>query len=266
MPCPNNAAWCPGPAGSGRKCLKCERGTGTVLPSTLPGQPARLGAPAPVVPERVKPPVPIKPPKLVAKPALGEAASEVAAAAPGGYKFYRGDTRPPQELRNGFTAWASLSAEQARTLLKRFMGTRDSVDLPRQAKGLQDAINGSNAAMSLIDLVRQVKIEKNRSTVHISTDLTEECGGYADGYIYEMTFPSLNTLTTRNVLTSNPPSLECTSPINPLVVLDGDTIDASQTLAISSRGDEVSFLTPIPYACITRYKAPRSSVWQAMPT
>jgi hypothetical protein len=36
-------------------------------------------------------------------------------------------------------------------------------------------------------------------------------------------------------------------------------------IALSSKGNEVSFLTTIPYSNIKRYKTAKSTTWTAMP-
>jgi hypothetical protein len=65
--------------------------------------------------------------------------------------------------------------------------------------------------------------------------------------------------------TENPTSLECNSHFNTLVVADDKTLSDSAMIALSSKGNEVSFLTTIPYANIKRYKMAKSTTWTAMP-
>jgi hypothetical protein len=181
------------------------------------------------------------------------------------YTFYRGDSREPKDLRDGFQAWVPLSVVQARDLIRRFSGMQAlKVNLPALKKDLQDTLNKGDK-YTMIDLVRMIKQEKNRTTIHISTDLTEDCGGYSSGYIYEIVFDDVVCFDKGGRCTEHPKSLECNSHFNSLVVADDKVLTESNMIALSSKGDEVSFLTTIPYANIKRYKTPKSTIWNAMP-
>lgn len=181
------------------------------------------------------------------------------------YTFYRGDSREPKDLRDGFQAWVPLTVVQARDLIRRFSGMQAlKVNLPVLKKDLQDTLNKGDK-YTMIDLVRMIKQEKNRTTIHISTDLTEDCGGYSSGYIYEIVFDGVVYFDKGGRCTENPKSLECNSHFNSLVVADDKVLTESNMIALSSKGDEVSFLTTISYANIKRYKTPKSTTWNAMP-
>jgi hypothetical protein len=110
----------------------------------------------------------------------------------------------------------------------------------------------------MLDLVRMVKLEKNRTTIHTSTDLTEDCGGYSSGYIYEIVFADVVYFDKSGRCTEKPDSLECTSHFNTFLVADDKVLSDSNMIALSSKGNEVSFLTTIPYANIKRYKGRRA--------
>lgn len=181
------------------------------------------------------------------------------------YKFYRGDSREPKDLKDGFQAWVPLSPQQARDLVRRFSGMQGlKLTLPALKKDLQETLNKGDK-FNMLDLVRMIKQEKNRTTVHISTDLTEDCGGYSSGYIYEIVFDDLVYFENGGRCTEKPDSLECTSHFKTLVVADDKTLSDSGMIALSSKGDEVSFLTTIPYKNIKRYKTPKSTTWTNMP-
>ena len=181
------------------------------------------------------------------------------------YTFYRGDSRQPKDLRDGFQAWVPLSVVQARDLIRRFSGMQAlKVTLPALKKDLQDTLN-KGEKWTMLDLMRMIKLEKNRTTIHISTDLTEDCGGYSSGFIYEIVFDDLVYFDKGGKCTENPTSLECNSHFNTLVVADDKTLSDSAMIALSSKGNEVSFLTTIPYANIKRYKMAKSTTWTAMP-
>ena len=183
------------------------------------------------------------------------------------YTFYRGDSRTPAEIKaaNGFSARVPLTIAQARDLLKRCNGLAPTakVVLPAQAKGLQDALD-SETKYKLLDLVREIKREKSQSTVHISTDLSEDCGGYSSGHIYRIEFEKLNSKS-KSGLAEEPDSVECTSHFDTYVVMETNSTSTAQTIALSSKGKEVSFLTSIPYENISAYKAPGGREWKDMP-
>jgi hypothetical protein len=181
------------------------------------------------------------------------------------YTFYRGDSPEPKDLRGGFQAWVPLTVVQARDLVRRFSGMQAlKVTLPALKKDLQETLN-KGAKYTMLDLVRMVKLEKNRTTIHISTDLTEDCGGYSSGYIYEIVFADVVYFDKSGRCTEKPDSLECTSHFNTFLVADDKVLSDSNMIALSSKGNEVSFLTTIPYANIKRYKRPKSTTWTAMP-
>ena len=181
------------------------------------------------------------------------------------YTFYRGDSRDPKDLKDGFQAWVPLSPVQARDLVRRFSGMPAlKLTLPAMKKDLQETLNKGDK-YNMLDLVRMIKLEKNRTTIHISTDLTEDCGGYSSGFIYEIVFDDLVYFDNRGRCNEKPDSLECTSHFNTFVVADDKVLSDSNMIALSSKGNEVSFLTTIPYKNIKRYKTPKATTWNAMP-
>lgn len=183
------------------------------------------------------------------------------------YTLYRGDERSPEAIRDagGFGAWVSLTLTQARALVGRFNNaSTDDVDLPRQAHRLIAQVNTGKKA-KLLDLTRYVKVIRDRTSVQVSTDLTPECGGYASGNIFKMRFDTLYSHDSQTGLViHNPDSLEVTSHFGAKVITDTGDLATARLIAITSKGNEVYFLTPIPVANISHCKLKGSDNWQAV--
>lgn len=183
------------------------------------------------------------------------------------YVVYRGDSRTPAQLRTygGFTAWVPLSLQQAREVVRRSYGENFELHLPKAAARLEAAFNRS-LNLNLLTLGRQIKLEKAGDTFHISTDPTEDCGGYASGYIYAMRFKTLFLVDKAGQVSSGP--LAAVRGINPKLVLDKHGYTEAGTIAVAIPGQggaEVAFLTSIPMANIFKYRMPGSRTWHRLP-
>ena len=177
--------------------------------------------------------------------------------------IYRGDTRTPEQLKTygGFSAWAPLSNEQARDVIKRSQGQNFDIKLPPKAKRLESAFN-TNKNLNLMTLGRQIKLEKAGDTFHISTDPTEGCGGYASGYIYAMKFKTLYLVDKSGHVSTG--SLKDVRGINPKLVLDTQSLSSAKVIGVAIPGQggvEVAFLTSIPITNIYKYRSPQSRGW-----
>ena len=174
------------------------------------------------------------------------------------YTFYRGDTRSNTILAKagGFTAWVPLSLPQARSVVTRCDGaTTADVVLPIAAHRIIKQLN-TQKKIKLLDLTRYVKVIKDHTSIQISTDLTEECGGYASGNIYKIEYDDLYVRdSTAAVATQNPVTLEVTSHFGAMIITDAALLANANVVGITSKGNEVYFLTSIPAAKITKYKA-----------
>lgn len=170
------------------------------------------------------------------------------------YTFYRGDSRSKViiDRADGFKPWVPLTLTQARNLVRRFDNSSTSnVDLPLQAHRLLKQINTKKKA-KLLDLTRYVKVIKDRTSVQVSTDLTPECGGYTSGNIFKIQFSDLYTHEgVGGQVKHNPESLKVTSHFGAKIITDTGNLDTAKVIAITSKGDEVYFLTPIPAANIS---------------
>lgn len=179
------------------------------------------------------------------------------------YVFYRADARAPNEIRDagGFQARVPLETAQARALVTRFTNSIDPISLPKLAGNLQNDIN-NKGQLKLLDLSTTIKRETNYSSIHISTDITEDSGGRSAGHIYKIEYDSLYAGSSGMVLFNNPDSLEA-SPLKPLLVIDTESLDTASTIGVSCTGNEVFFLTSIPYSKIKQYKT--GNTWHDMP-
>ncbi|NRD71769.1 hypothetical protein HQQ94_00570 [Shewanella sp. VB17] len=180
------------------------------------------------------------------------------------YNFYRGDTRTKAELvrAGGFKAWVPLTLTQAISLVNRFNNANTAdVDLPCQAHRIKAQVNTSKKA-KLLDLTRYVKVIKDRTSVQVSTDLTEECGGYTSGNIFKIQFDNLYAHDANTgIVTANPATLEVISHFGAQIITDTGNLATASIIAITSKGQEVYFLTAIPAKNIIGYKSGRG-VWQ----
>jgi hypothetical protein len=183
----------------------------------------------------------------------------------GYHVIYRGDTRPPAQLEKGFEAWVPLLEGQARNVIKRSQGQNFDIKLPKGAKRLETAFN-KNMNLNLMTLGRQIKLEKAGDTFHISTDPTEDCGGYSSGYIYAMKFKTLYLVDKAGKVTTG--ALKNVRGINPQLVFDTTSLSTASIIAVvipGQSGVEVAFLTTIPRVNIYKYRMPKSRTWYKMP-
>lgn len=190
--------------------------------------------------------------------------------------LYRGDTRSPAQIQlaNGFSAWAPLPQATAVALVSRCMGQAGphapiALPPPADTTPLQAALN-SNAAWNLLTLMAEIKKGKSHDTVHISTDVSPAAGGYGSDHVYRMTFTLNYQRNGRGAVTpvgNNSDVLA--SAVSTNLVFEGANVGASQLIALTGVGaiglTEVAFLTSIPYAHITDYKAPGANAWVPMP-
>ncbi|MDC7807109.1 hypothetical protein PQS31_09780 [Luteimonas sp BLCC-B24] len=191
-------------------------------------------------------------------------------------QLYRGDTRTPEQIQaaNGFAARAPLTPATAIALVNRCMGQAGpyaAVALPPPANTtpLQTALNSANR-INLLALMAEIKKGKSQDTVHISTDVTPDAGGYGTSYVYRMTF-TLNYQVNGQgaVIPVGNNSDVLASAVGTRLVFEGANLATSQLIALTGVGavglTEVAFLTSIPYAHITHYQAPGTTAWVAMP-
>ncbi len=130
---------------------------------------------------------------------------------------------------------------------------------PADDTKLQTLLAG-NAVVNLLDVLRNIKAEKTRRTVHLSTDTTIEAGGYATGYVYQMAFNlNMQALGQGPVVAVNNPA-QLSSMTKAHVFFDGASLGISNLFGICGGpvdpGVEVAFLTSIPVANITHYCIP----------
>lgn len=185
------------------------------------------------------------------------------------FKFYRGDSRTPDEIKKagGFQAWVPLTAEQARLLVRK--ANREAISNDQ----FPDALASSLKAVTIqktLDLQVFIKFTKNKSTTpQVSTAPDEDCGGQANGkdskgrpfVIYRMEFGALNVLQTGGARPARQDDFPHNSPF-PKVLIDAASLDAAETIAILMK-DEIAFLTSIPLTSIKGYKQ-QGSAWAAM--
>lgn len=167
------------------------------------------------------------------------------------YTFYRIDTRNPGELEDqkGFKPWVQIELNEIRKIMHNaFYGGKSSVTVPDLADVLKKAYEEKND-WKAIDVVREIKREKSKTTCHVSTDLTPACGGYSKGNIYKIEMPDLFLDGQANTTTGWSPL------VRPKLVSDKNSIDESNILGFACGGNEVAFLTPIPWENISLYKS-----------
>ena len=107
----------------------------------------------------------------------------------------------------------------------------------------------------LADVVQFAKAEKSKGTIQISTDLTEECGGYASGYIYKIALDETLYIDGVEAPSDQTSSTWCPM-IRPRLLTNAPTISESTVIGLVARGKEVMFLTPILPDNIPEYKKP----------
>lgn len=185
--------------------------------------------------------------------------------------LYRGDERSKSEIEsaNGFAPRTTVELTQVKNLLRLYTSHVGDEQLDIRIVPLKYRPNKGRVA--LLDLTQAVKAEKGRDTIQVSTDVTDECGGYEGGYVYEIQFPALYAH--RPMLPNK--SIEMGTEVTDVeglkdnrirgggtVLTDTGNLITASVVAVACRGNEVYFLTPIPKENITRYK-PKNEGWQA---
>lgn len=189
--------------------------------------------------------------------------------------LYRGDSRPPDPLdptqaptaansirgAGGFQPWVVTPLATGREVINRCLPPRGPVPAlppPADQTGLQALLATPN--VSLIDVLRDIKSEKTRRTIHLSTDTTVDAGGYSTGYIYQMTFNLNVQALGQGAVTPVNADTQLASATKANVFFDGATLATSNLFGISGGpvdpGVEAAFLTVIPMAYITHYCVP----------
>ena len=219
--------------------------------------------------------------------------------------LYRADSRTPDDIEtqyHGFGGRQELSIDQARNLAVHFFRGVDQqnqpipLDLPEDsAHGIAEAHanslkSGRGGKLELQDVIRAAKAEKSATTVHISTDFTTDCGGYASGsdsknnpnVTYRMDIPEESFYLFkpdrhgRLEQVAGPVdsfSAQDVGHVRPLLIMNAARPEDATLVALASNGDEVTFLTKIPAEWITQYRTQirepeqpvRFSEWQQMP-
>jgi hypothetical protein len=207
--------------------------------------------------------------------------------------LFRADSRAPEAIAEaeGFGGRRPLTLDQARSVAARFFDGNAVVDLPdRAAPGLTVALAARpNQTITLGDMVRVAKAEKSGDTVHISTDLTQACGGYANGadgsgrpnltyridvptdpfYVYKQNING--SMPAQPTATAQTFDATIAGAVRPALVMDNPDPRQATMIAIVSSGDEVTFLTKVPQDWVTQFRtqdraqASGFSAWQDMP-
>ena len=207
--------------------------------------------------------------------------------------LYRADSRAPEAIAEaeGFGGRRPLSLDQARSIAARFFDGNAVVDLPdRAAPGLTVALaSRPGQPITLGDMVRVAKAEKSGDTVHISTDLTQACGGYANGadgsgrpnFTYRIDVPTDPFYVFKQNINGSTPAhptstvhgfdASIAGAVRPALVMDNPDPRQATMIAIVSSGDEVTFLTKVPQDWVTQSRAQDRAqpsgfaAWQDMP-
>ena len=207
--------------------------------------------------------------------------------------LYRADSREPDAIAaaEGFGGRKPLSLDQARSIAARFFDGNAVVDLPdRAAPGLSVALaSRPGQPITLGDMVRVAKAEKSGDTVHISTDLTPACGGYANGadgsgrpnLTYRIDVPTDPFYVFKQNINGSTPAHPTSTvhgfdatiagAVRPALVMDNPDPRQATMIAIVSSGDEVTFLTKVPQDWVTQSRAQDRAqpsgfaAWQDMP-
>lgn len=181
------------------------------------------------------------------------------------YVFYRGDRRDADTIRaaGGFSAWVPLTLTQARNLMTRFNNVSTTpVEVPRPAHRIAHYLANLKGEAKLLELVRMIKQIKDRTSVQISTDLTDACGGYGSGFKYRIEFNSLYLHDgVGGAAVRDPASLEVVSHFGAKMITDTGDLSTATVIALTSKGNEVSFLTSIPAGNIKEVQ-PHRGAWR----
>ena len=188
--------------------------------------------------------------------------------------FFRTDSRKPEELLadGGFNAWQKLTGLHAINILRKFCGNQDDLYLPPVVKSNVNSLKtekqkynketrknegtGVFYPLNMIDLSRLIKAQKTRDSFWISTDYTEDCGGYNSTFKYKINFDDIEKVKINSSIIGS------STPINPkskpFVFID----TGKNTVAVELKGlagGEVSFLTSIPTRNIIEFKPTSAS-------
>lgn len=176
------------------------------------------------------------------------------------YTFYRAVKSGPAKYkeRGGFKPFVQIDLPQIRNMLKNaFKGEANAVTIPEAAEVLRLAYQ-TKSNWSALDLAREIKREKSTTTCHLSTDLSEDCGGYATGnYVFMIQYNDLYI----NDILNNQSRTDLSPVVKPKLVSNAANISDATVLGIASGGNEISFLTPIPLDKIVKYRAPNTTAW-----
>lgn len=168
--------------------------------------------------------------------------------------FYREDDRDFHQIPSvGFEAWVQLELDDIKKIVTRFNGVYTAPILLKEmrAKWLSDAVFKYNRqALNLSTLGDLIKSKVDRSSVQISTGITEEGGGRSKQHLFKITCPK--TLYMVDPVTgsfkTNPVSFNVM--VKAQLVMDATTIAAATIIGLAIRGGEVAFLTRLPKAWI----------------
>lgn len=201
---------------------------------------------------------------------------------------YRADNRTPAEIKaaGGFKAWVQLDTPTSRQLITRIaIDPGQAVTLPRQVTHISDFLRNWPATklVGIGALYQEIRKETSRTTMHISTELTEGVGGRSASHIYRIECPVPNrTLyqwppvgnqgigNAREVRDAGDLSA---SRVKTFLLTDSkgdnlvDMIQAADIIAIykpAPDAGEVAFLTEIGLAWITHFKRPGAPGWDPM--
>ena len=205
--------------------------------------------------------------------------------------LYRADTRPPEEIEaaSGFTSRARALRQvpgadvdpqlaAARSVADNLINGTNAYELPENVcNGLQTMVaNSKGATVGALDAVRAIKSEKSENTMHVSSDLTESCGGYASGMgpdrrhriTYKIELPTDRTYYAfeaddgGNGMRPKPLPMRAgeqslqdgdASTMKPMLIMDAASPRDANIIALvggGGAGAEMSFLTSIPMAWI----------------
>jgi hypothetical protein len=189
-------------------------------------------------------------------------------------EVFRADTRRPDIIQNqnGFDAWQPLDFKEAKSVLKKFCGSPDNLDLksknaerlinnllsPRRQydKAARRYVNiGGYLPLNKNDLSRLIKSQKTRDSFWISTDESEACGGQANGYIYRIVIES-NAMDLPGVksFASKIGSQKKEKESHWVRLLMDSSVEMIALNISGSAGAEISFLTRIPATYIIAFK------------
>jgi len=166
--------------------------------------------------------------------------------------FYREDDRNLHEISNaGFEAWVQLELPDVKLVVTRFNGVYTAPILlkEKRAKWLSDAVFKFNRqTLNLSTLGVLIKTKVDRSSVQISTGITDEGGGRAKKHLFKIRVPGTIPLYLVNLKTGgfqrNPPSFKVL--VEARLVMDAPKVADANHIGIAISGGEVAFLTRIP--------------------